>query len=468
MATTDPVAFLRDRVAWLAAPELGVCIVGSSALRISCVEAGIAGPDPGDLDLAWALDIGTGKALLEQHGVFLATTEGNLARGTLAMSVDGTRIEVTTLRGTTDETPLADRITADLAERDMTIGSVAVELATGRIHDPNLGLEDWRRRRVVAVGDPADRVRVHPIRWLRYFRKAHQLGFDLDRAIRSLRLDPTVLADLPPEAVALELRAMLLGCSSPGRCLLELHEAGLLETLSPEIARQFDGRPAGRQRWHPEVSQALHLILALEWIVEHTREMTERDRLAVHLAVLTHDLGKGYTPDGELPAHRGHEEGGVEHVERFLGRWPGLADSRTRMLARHVCALHLVVRRFDQLRTGTLARLYEERFRAKDYPVRLFALAVGADSAGRLGLAHQGKPVCEQVAAQIEWLRSACAGVDAGALREQHPDDIDGFRRALHEARTRAIRAARPTCPSPAAPDPADPDATCPEGEDQP
>ena len=39
----------------------------------------------------------------------------------------------------------------------------------------------------------------------------------------------------------------------------------LLQSLLPELASQFDGRPAGPQQWHPEVGQALHMILALEW-----------------------------------------------------------------------------------------------------------------------------------------------------------------------------------------------------------
>jgi hypothetical protein len=127
------------------------------------------------------------------------------------------------------------------------------------------------------------------------------------------------------------------------------------------------------------------------------------------------------------------------------------------MLAKDVCALHLVVRRFDDLRSGTLARLYDEWFRRTDYPVELFALAIAADSAGRLGSQHEGSVICRQAAARIEWLRRTAATVDAGELRERYPSDIDAFRRALHEARAKAIKAARPTCPG----------ATCPEGEGQ-
>ncbi|HEB53100.1 MAG TPA: hypothetical protein ENI87_07600 [bacterium] len=436
--------FLTERAPWLAAAELGTCIVGSQALAYAGHTAGIEIHEPGDIDLSWALDTAAGRALLERHGVFEPTTQGNLARGTLAMKLSGVRVEITTFRAGNPDATLAERIRADLSERDMTIGAIAVELATGTVHDPFDGLQHYRERRVVAVGDPAQRVREHGIRWLRYYRKAHELGFAIDNHIRSLHreLDPVLLDELPREAVALELRAIVTKCRSPGRCLLELHEAGLLAVLSPELALQFDGRPAGPQRWHPEVSQALHLILALEWAVANTSRLEERERAMVLFAVLCHDLGKGDTRADDFPRHRGHEHAGVPHIDRLAARWPGLMDQRTVALCRRVAMLHLLVRDFAALRPGTLARLYDEHFRARDFPVEAFALAVAADSAGRLGCEANGETVREQVRNDIERLRAACARVDAAALRARHGDDIERFRAALHEARTRAIAAA--------------------------
>lgn len=446
--TSDPasaIEALRAAAPWLLASETGACVVGSTALACALHRLGLPGPRAADLDLAWALDRAAGRALLERHGVFVPTTDGNVERGTLAMKIGGRRIEVTTFRAGAPGAPMTERIAADLAERDMTIGAVAIELATSRLHDPHDGVADWRAARIVPVGDPALRVREHPIRWLRYYRKAHELGFSLAPAIRSIGLAPSILHDLPPEAIALELRAMLGKCTSPGRCLLELHEAGLLATLSPELALQFDGRPAGPQRWHPEVSQALHLILALEWACAHTRELDERDAMAVRLAVLCHDLGKGYTRAEDLPSHPGHENDGLPHVERFLDRWPGLADRRSRSLALDVCALHLQMKRWDELRPGSLAKMHDRWFRVKDYPIDAFALAVAADDAGRLGKADIGLSTARKVARRLHWLRETCATVDAGALRARHPDDVAAFVAALHEARARAIAAA-PRC----------------------
>ncbi len=436
------MGWLREHAPWLFAPELGVFLVGTGALALALQRRGAAGPKPRDVDLAWLCDIEEGRRVLEHHGVLIATTEGNLERGTLAMKLDGRRVEVTTLRDGQHGMPLAERIARDLNARDMTAGAVAVGLADHSIHDPTGGVDDFLAARIVAVGDPAERVREHPARWLRYYRKAHEWGFELDSRIRKLREPRSLLAESPREALAQEIRAALLHCASPGRFLQDLHEAGLLQILSPELDLQFDGRPAGPQRWHPEISQSLHLILALEWAHRNAADLDERERLMLMFAVLVHDLGKGLTDPNEMPGHHGHERAGVALVDRVLSSLPGLVDNLGRTLARAVCELHLQVRKLDDQRPGTLARLYDSWLRRRDFPLRLFALSVAADTAGRLGYEFRDTSEADRLVEDLSRLRDQCASVDAAALRAQH-EDIESFRMALHEARARAIRTAR-------------------------
>ena len=400
----------------------------------------MAAPEVADLDLAWALDVDAGTALLEQHGVHRPTTEANRQRGTLAASLDGQRIEITSFRGDGAGHPLEQRIESDLSARDMTVGALAWWLAEDRVLDPLAGLDHWCKKKVVPVGDVAERVAEHPVRWLRYFRRAHQWGFELDRSVRRLPADATLLQSIPAEATAAEFRAALLQCASPGRLLLELHEAGLLEPIAPELAPQFDGRPAGPVRHHPEVSQALHLVLSLEWVIAHSRELPQQDRLTAAIAVLCHDLGKGLTAPDELPSHPGHETSGIPLIASLLDRLPGLADSTARRMAELVSRLHLVVRRFDEMRLGTQVTLYERYFRHRDFRVDLFALSVGADSGGRLGLEAEGERVAEQVARDVTRLRERCDSVDAAAVRAEFGDDTEGFIRALHQRRAEALR----------------------------
>ncbi|MEM7203727.1 MAG: hypothetical protein AAF628_25915 [Planctomycetota bacterium] len=435
----DPRGFLEQHAPWLLEPALGVCVVGSAALAEACRRAGLPGPAVADLDLSWMLDDTQGEERLRRHDVFVPTTTANRARGTVAGKLGGHRIEITTLRNGKPSAVIADRIDADLRARDMTVGALAWWLGEDRICDPCGGLEDWRERRVVPVGDPAARIGEHPVRWLRYYRRAHQWSFTLATSVRKLPADPERLRRIPPEALAAEVRAVLHQCASPGRWLMELYEAGLLQTLMPEVAPQFDGRPAGPIRHHPEIGQALHLVLALEWVASRTTGLAAGERVAVGLAVLCHDLGKGLTLAADLPSHHGHEEAGAPLIETLLARLPGLADSATKRLALAVCQLHQVVRRADELRPATLVDLYDRWFRAADFPVELFAMAVGADSGGRLGLEAAGDAVRRDVAALLHWLRSSCASVDAATLRQRFPDDTAAFKSALRQARATAV-----------------------------
>lgn len=202
--------------------------------------------------------------------------------------------------------------------------------------------------------------------------------------------------------------------------------------------------PAGPVRHHPEVSQALHLTLALQWAAAATVELADDDRLAVLVAVLTHDLGKNASSAAEWPRHLGHEAAGLPLVDALLDRLPSLADARTRRLARAVCALHLEMRRFLDLRRGTLADLYEQWFKGNAFPVELFAIAVAADTGGRLDSGDAGARARATLERQLVWLRERCAGVDAGSLWSAHQGDRASFAAALHEARCRALEGERP------------------------
>jgi tRNA nucleotidyltransferase (CCA-adding enzyme) len=440
----NPRERVQRHAPWLLDESLDVCVVGTSALVEACRRGGLATPPtPGDLDLAWRLDVEAGAQLLSSHGALRPTTEGSKARGTLALQLGAERVEITTLRGGIDDDVGSrdERIRADLGYRDMTIGALAWHLASDRVLDPFDGLADWQRGVVRAVGEPAERIAEHPARWLRYYRKAHEWSFALDPAIRRL---PAPAADLatriPSEVVAAEIRSALLGLDSPGALLCELHEAGLLQVLVPELAPQFDGRPAGPIRYHPEISQGLHLVLALRWAARHTRGLPEADRLQVLCAVLVHDLGKADTPAEAWPGHRGHEHASRAWAKRLFDRLPGLGDAGTRRFCDAVCALHLEATRLTRLRTGTLATMFEEHFRDPAVRPDLFALAIGADAGGRLDREQEGERLAGEVRATLERLVAACRSVDAGALREACGDDLERFRQQLHQERARAIQ----------------------------
>jgi tRNA nucleotidyltransferase (CCA-adding enzyme) len=316
------------------------------------------------------------------------------------------------------------------------------------------GLMDWQARLIRPIGSFRDRIAEHPIRLLRYFRRAVELGFELDGAVRrgAEAAATECRQRVPPEAIADELRRVLLRCPSPGLWLLGLAECRALPVLFPLLWPQFDGRPAGPSRYHPEVSQALHLVLALR-AAAHTardRDLAEEERLALLLAVLCHDLGKGTTSASEWPHHHGHEAQSERLAEEFLDTLPSLADRPTRGLVGAVARLHALGRGLTRLRAGTAVGLWEELFRQPGFRPDLFALALACDQAGRLPPETIGLPAATDAAdldteaarilADLQNLDQACRTVDAAILRQECGDDLDRFRQRLHAERCRALR----------------------------
>lgn len=403
----EQVAALRRAAPWLWEPALGACVVGSAALAEACARAGLIGPRIGDIDLAWPLDVVRGEALLRERGVYVATTAANRARGTLALRVGQGRYEVTSFRGQAQAgASYADRLALDLGLRDMTVGALAWQLADDTVVDPLGGLDDWRAHRIVACGDPAARVREHPVRLLRFYRRAHEWGFTLDAKIRALRVDASDLAAIPSEATSAELRAGLLRCSSPGALLRDLHVAGALAPCAGLLHV-----PLADQR-------AEATIAALQWATERAAAMTTEDRLGVLVAVWCRDVD-------------------VAAIDPALDRLPSLSDARGRRLARGIAALRDVLPTLGRLDGGALADLYEQWFKGNAFAIEPFAVAAAAHAVDRDDTARR-------LALQLGWLRERCGAVDVGAIWSRLGDNRDAFASAVRDARAQALRQGRP------------------------
>ena len=313
----------------------------------------------------------------------------------------------------------------DLTRRDLTINAMA-EDADGALIDPRGGRKDLEEK-VLRHVSPA--FREDPVRILRVARFAarfRRLGFTVAPETMALMREMVAAGEaaaLVPERVWQEtVRA--LGEDAPQVFFELLRECGALKVVFPEIDRLW-GVPQPK-RWHPEIDTGVHVMMVLEQAARFSPS------LEVRFAALTHDLGKGVTPEQYWPRHRGHEAASVRLVGEMCERLG--APKRFRTLAEKVARYHGVCHRADELRPDTKLKVLEAlgAFRA-DSLLEDFLLACEADYRGRKGMTEDAYPAADV-------FRRAYAAASAVSGAELADEGYEGARLG-EELRKRRIAA---------------------------
>jgi tRNA nucleotidyltransferase (CCA-adding enzyme) len=340
----------------------------------------------------------------------------------------------------------------DLARRDLTINSIAVHTRTtgaGGLFDTDMVADPVTWQSTDALVDPfggrkdiTDKVFRHvtaafredPVRILRVarlaarfadFTVAPETGQLMREMVRSGEVDHLV-----PERVWQELARGLME-NTPSRMFEVLRDCGALARLLPEVNALW-GVPQ-RPEYHPEIDTAVHLMMVLD--------MSARLQapLAVRVACLFHDLGKGSTPAHLLPRHLGHEERSARLLKAIGERLRLPTDCRE--LADVVAREHGNIHRSGELSPAATVRLLErcDAFR-KPQRFHEIVLACECDARGRLGLTESPYPQGQRLLAALSAAQGiathsiALKSMDTGASGKQIGE-------LIHLARVEAVRA---------------------------
>ncbi|MGQ9838056.1 MAG: CCA tRNA nucleotidyltransferase [Cyanobacteriota bacterium] len=198
-------------------------------------------------------------------GFVVLDTERQIARIVLPQlalhAATATTVDVAQQVGATPE--------ADLEQRDFTCNALALHLHKGHLLDPTGGLEDIRRRQMRMVHP--DNLSADPLRLLRAYRQAAQLGFELDPLTEvAIRERAHLVAQVAPERVRTEVVA-LLQAGIPGlQHLRAATAAGLLGYWLPSLDPESQGFAQAKQvmqsvqQWHiyPRIYKELQQPLA--------------------------------------------------------------------------------------------------------------------------------------------------------------------------------------------------------------
>lgn len=294
------------------------------------VRDAVLGREVTDLDLAVAGDPGAAaKTIAKEIGEHAFELSAEFRTWRVAAQRHGWQIDLTALRG--------EGIESDLAERDFTIGAVAVPLAGGEPIDPYAGLVDLADKRLRAVGERS--FTEDPLRLLRAARLAAEMGLEIEpRTVALAHAAASHAADPAGERQLAELR-QLMGGPDPLRGLRLLGELGLTAVVLPEV-EELRGVEQGPNH-HLDVYD--HTIAVLEHTLEVERDLDrfageraaevaalldepladEMDRrTALRFGALFHDIAKPATRaerDGFV-GFRGHDQLGAEVIGRICKR----------------------------------------------------------------------------------------------------------------------------------------------------
>ena len=325
---------------------------------------------------------------------------------------------------TAPDVSLAD----DLARRDLTINAIA-RAADGSLIDPYSGVDDLAARVLRHVG-PA--FTEDPVRILRLARFAARfVDFTVAPETMSLMrrmVDDGEVNHLVVERVWQELAKGLME-ARPSRMFQVLRDCGALTRLLPELDRLF-GVPQ-RADCHPEVDTGVHVMMVVDLSAQNGCA------LPVRWAALLHDLGKGTTPDTDLPRHPGHEARSVELAGQICARLKVPVDCRE--LAVLVARYHGDIHRARELAPATIVRLLEntDALRRPDRFEQLLA-ACACDFHGRLGW----RDVPYAAPAILRQALAAVRNVDAATVARGCSEGGQIPAR-IHEARVAAVKRAQ-------------------------
>jgi tRNA nucleotidyltransferase (CCA-adding enzyme) len=312
----------------------------------------------------------------------------------------------------------------DLSRRDFTINAIA-RASDGTLIDPYHGQNDLHAGVLRHVSEAFSE---DPVRILRGARFAARFGFMIAPETLQLMRDMVGNGEvdaLVAERVWQELARGLME-KQPSRFIATLRECGALQKIMPELDALF-GVPQPPLH-HPEIDCGIHTMMVLDDAAHHDYA------LSVRFAALTHDLGKGNTPEDMLPRHIGHELRGVELLKSLCARLRVPAECRD--LAHLTARYHGDIHRAAQLRADTIIKLFQsvDAWRRPERFAQILQ-ACSSDARGRTGHEHDAYPQAEYLLKLLAIARA----VDAGEIAH-HCTSPATIATAINSARIKAIQ----------------------------
>lgn len=286
----------------------------------------VRGIAPGDFE-AFLRERGDLQLVGRSFGVYLFRPKGSKEQVEIAFP----RTEISTGAGHREFTVLIDPSLSaeeDSKRRDFTINAMYLRIEDinekgkfdrERVMDFHNGLEHIKRRLIVAVGTPEDRINEDPLRLMRAMVLIARTGYRLEgNTFGAIRRNAKSISKVAPERVRDEF-IKIMASEKPSRAFKAMARTDLLRVVFPELA---DCIGCGQNPKYHSYPVFEHLIYATDAACSIT------DRLDVRFGTLFHDLGKAPTravrPGGSGPndvSFHNHEVVSTKLAFNFMKRY---------------------------------------------------------------------------------------------------------------------------------------------------
>lgn len=245
----------------------------------------------------------------------------------------------------------AQGVMADLERRDFTINAMAVNLETYEFLDPCRGTKDVKKR-IIRPTTPQTLIE-DPLRILRGFRFALELGFDLHRDFFKLAKN-IPLTNTAAERIGYEMMRIM---STPHsfEMILKINQLGIFKQIFPEAVKLMEDFDLWGHslNTYGAVEHLMERGFFKDLEIEYSQYFARPGRVALcKLAGLFHDVAKPDTfliKEGEVHFY-GHDTIGARMVERIAHRRLRFSRHDTEILKKLVkehMRLHLLATNAD-------------------------------------------------------------------------------------------------------------------------